>query len=131
VSRYTDVGIKDIISMTGWDDESVISLYSEFVKQHKLEDEFEEFCRDAAEEELDLEERMQDEEVEWEKAGGPICPQCCGVYKGEWNKAHKMDCSIGRTPLNKLRDVADYIPEGEYRDRVQRYLDEIPFEEDE
>lgn len=42
-----------------------------------------------------------------------------------------MDCSIGRTPLNKLRDVADYIPEGEYRDRVQRYLDEIPFEEDE
>lgn len=131
MSRFTDAGLPAIISMTGWDDQTMLSLYANFIAQHHLEDEFEEWCRGAAEEELTREEKLQDEEAAWEEAGGPVCPQCRGVYKGDWNRAHKMDCSIGRTPLDKLRNVADYLPESEYRDRVQRYLDEIPTGEDE
>lgn len=125
MSRFTDADLTEIVHMTGWSDDTLLSLYANFVEQRRLAAEFEEFCRAQAEEELTEEEREEDEQAAWEEAGGPICPQCSAVYTGQWRQSHKRGCAIGRTPRDKLRDVADYLPTGAYRDRVLRYVDAL------
>ena len=131
MSRFTDMPTEDIVAMSGWNEDTVLSLYANFVAQRNLEDEFAAFCRAQAEEELTDDERLEDEEAAWEEAGGPICPQCGVPYKGVWNHAHKMDCSIGRTPLSRIDELPDELPPGEYKERVRRYVSEIPVGEDE
>lgn len=126
MSRFTDMPIEDIVAMSGWSKDTVLSLCANFIEQQKLTDEFTDFCRARAEEEL-----TDDEEAAWEEAGGPICPQCGVPYKGVWNHAHKMDCSIGRTPLSRLDELPDELHPGEYKERVRRYVSEIPVGEDE
>lgn len=129
MSRFDDLSFDAIAKRAGWKDASVLTLYSWFLNERNLMDEFTDFCRTKAEEELTDDERLEDEQAAWEEAGGPICPQCGVTYTGVWNLSHKMDCSIGRTPLDKLRDVAGYLPMGAYRDRAQRYLDKVSFKE--
>lgn len=131
MSRFTDADLTEIVHMTGWSDDTLLSLYANFVEQRRLANEFEEFCRARAEEELSDDERLEDGQIEWEEAGGPICPQCGVVYTGQWHQSHKMDCSIGHMTTSRLADLPEQLPEGDYRDRVQRYVDALDCLEDE
>lgn len=131
MSRYTDANLDDIISMTGWNDTSLLSLYANFIAQRHLDDEFEEFCRGQAEEELSDDERLEDEEAAWEEAGGPLCPQCGVVHTGVWNQSHKMDCSVGRTPLSRLNELVEqYEDEAPYGAALRRYVDAVTKEDE-
>jgi len=130
-TRFTDADLNGIISLTGWIELTLLLLYTRFIERQKMTDEFEDYCRELAEDELSEEERLEDEEAAWQEAGGPICPQCGVAYLGDWNKAHKMDCSIGRMTTSRLSDLPGELPEGAYRDRVQRYVDELDCLEDE
>lgn len=130
-TRFTDAELEDIVALTGWNDATILSLYANFVADRGLLDEFTDWCRGYAEEELSEEERQEDEEAAWEEAGGPICPQCGVVYTGQWHQSHKMDCSIGRMTTSRLADLPEQLPEGDYRDRVQRYVDALDCLEDE
>lgn len=131
MSRFTGADLTEIVRMTGWSDDTLLSLYANFVEQRRLANEFEEFCRAQAKEELSDDERLEDEQSEWEKVGGPICPQCGVVYTGQWHQSHKMDCSIGHLTTSRLADLLEQLPEGDYRDRVQRYADALDCLEDE
>lgn len=130
-TRYSDVGLDEMVAMTGWNDQILLSLYANFVAERQLLDEFTDWCRAQAEMERTDEEIEQDEEAAWEEAGGPICPQCGVVYTGVWTQSHKMDCSIGRMTTSRLSDLPEQLPEGDYRDRVQRYVDALDCLEDE
>lgn len=127
MSRYDDASLDQMIGMTGWDNDSVISLYESFIAARDLEDEFADFCRAQADEELTAEEHVEDYEAACEEAGGPVCPQCHVVYTGIPSQSHKMDCGIGRADLKKY---VEQIPqEGIYYECVRLYVDAI--EEDE
>jgi hypothetical protein len=124
MSRFTDLNADMIFALAGWNKDSRLRVYEEFIERYNLIAEFTEFCRTKAEGGRSDDEVDEDETNLWHDAGAPLCPHCRVPYNGDLRQSHKMGCCIGHVgPQAYLDHVCPEM--GAYYRNVVRYVKEV------